>query len=317
MDHTNPIDAPPIDERDQLIDVLTQQLEYAAEQLDRYQRAGAQPASALSRGASSGLPPDLAEGLAHFLEQWDQMQAGFTLGRIEVQLEEIKDLIFRYGDRASDSVPVDDVSAILSSITGKSNSGSEDKIPLSELGSWEKIKSSLLGQNLEETEELQTDSKDDSPAQQKFSIDQSQVIDLLGLELPPLVDFDNADSDELADAIQSRDEIISILLDRIGQLHQEATSSVDTESLSGFEDEKAVINTLQNRLTEQLKVAELHNSLERARLSREKVKLQQKEMMIEKKLLQLGLTSTLNSNAEESKEASKNKTDSKRGWLRR
>lgn len=330
MDQSDVIDARHTDERDELIAALTEQLEYAAEQLDRYQRAGAPAASASARtSTSAGISPELNEGLTRFLEQWDQMQAGFTLGRIEVQLEEIKDLIFRYGDRgSSENLPVPDLTTLLSSLSNRPESPPEAGAD-AQLDSWEKIKASLLGgQTVSEAPSALV--ADRLPAREPDressravlptplpEIDHSRIIDLLGLELPPLVDFETATEDELAEAIQSRDEIISVLLDRISQLHENSMSSVNLDGLAGFEDEKAAIDDLHHKLNEQLKIAEMKNSIERARLSREQAKLQQKEMLIEKKLLQLGLSTPPDQIADAGKAAKTAKPEAKRGWLHR
>lgn len=324
MDQTDYYDASATDERDELIAALTQQLEYAAEQLDRYQRAGAPAASGSNRTTatpSPALSPEINEGLTRFLEQWDQMQAGFTLGRIEVQLDEIKELISRAdGDRAAafPTAPLNNLTSILSSFANSQTEEAPSEAESHEPNSWERIKSSFLTEGDSDSHGFdresphQTTNHSPAAAFDPQPVDHSELIDILGLELPPLVDFDNATNEQLEDAIQSRDEVISILLEKAAEMYQRSALNIDLTGLHGFEAEKAVIDDLHDRLTEQLKIAELQNSLERARLSREQSKLKQKEMLIEKKLLQLGLISE--NTGEQMKQTAK--PEPKRGWLR-
>ncbi|WP_459557397.1 hypothetical protein [Lacunimicrobium album] len=324
MDQTDYYDAPATDERDELIAALTQQLEYAAEQLDRYQRAGAPAASGSNRTTAAPAPalsPELNEGLTRFLEQWDQMQAGFTLGRIEVQLDEIKELVSRAGgDRAAafPAAPLNNLTSILSSFANSQADDAQSEADSHEPNSWEQIKSSFLTEGDSDSNGFDKESilrptkHSPAAASDPHPVDHSELIDILGLELPPLVDFDNATNEQLEDAIQSRDEVIAILLDKAAEMYQRSTLDIDLTELHGFEAEKAVIDDLHDRLTEQLKIAELQNSLERARLSREQSKLKQKEMLIEKKLLQLGLISE--TPGEQMKQTAK--PEPKRGWLR-
>lgn len=88
-------------EKDGLITALTDRLEQAAEQLDRLRRSGADRGW---RGGGGGLPPELIqdqrtaiEDLKETIQRWEGMQPGLTLGRMEVQLGELRDLIVALG----------------------------------------------------------------------------------------------------------------------------------------------------------------------------------------------------------------------------
>ena len=83
-------------ERDQVVQMLTQRLEQAADQLDRLHRTGG------GRGGSVavGLPPELIENQQSLLEQlsrvlgdWEEVQATQTLTRIESQITELRELV--------------------------------------------------------------------------------------------------------------------------------------------------------------------------------------------------------------------------------
>ncbi|HLQ44748.1 MAG TPA: hypothetical protein VK137_08480, partial [Planctomycetaceae bacterium] len=85
-----------LSERDQVVQMLTQRLEQAADQLDRWQRSGT---DRKGPGLTS-LPPELIDSQQTLLEQmnrllgqWEEIQAGPTLCRIETQIVELKDLV--------------------------------------------------------------------------------------------------------------------------------------------------------------------------------------------------------------------------------
>jgi len=74
-------------EKDELVAVLTERLEQAAEQLDRFRRTGS------GRGVrlASGLPTELVDSqkslitkLEHAVAQWEDLQAAAALGRLEM-----------------------------------------------------------------------------------------------------------------------------------------------------------------------------------------------------------------------------------------
>src|SRR5262249_9373824 len=84
-------------EKEQLVTALTERLEQAADQLDRIRRNGG---DRVLRGGGGGLPPELIEeqralttALQHAVEQWEAAQPGAALGRIEVQIRELRDLV--------------------------------------------------------------------------------------------------------------------------------------------------------------------------------------------------------------------------------
>ena len=81
--------------KNELVAIPTERLKQTAEQLDRNHRMGA------DRGlrVGGGIPPEviqtqktLDEDLQRAVEQWEGMQAAATLGRIEIQISELRDL---------------------------------------------------------------------------------------------------------------------------------------------------------------------------------------------------------------------------------
>ncbi|MBC7815966.1 MAG: hypothetical protein IAG10_03600, partial [Planctomycetaceae bacterium] len=83
-------------ERDQIVQMLTQRLEQAADQLDRMQRTGGGRGGAVA----AGVPPELLENqqtmsgqMTQLLGQWEELQAAEMLTRIESRLNELHHLV--------------------------------------------------------------------------------------------------------------------------------------------------------------------------------------------------------------------------------
>ena len=81
-------------ERNQLVEILTERLEQAADQIDRLQRTG----GALKSDAPAGLPlefinehREVAQRLEQFHGAWEERYEGPSLRRIEATLAELTD----------------------------------------------------------------------------------------------------------------------------------------------------------------------------------------------------------------------------------
>src|SRR6516225_434085 len=96
-----PVDAETIQsqlrEKEQLVAALTERLEQAAEQLDRLRRTGVDKGR---RPLGGGFPAEVIEehkttleDLKRVISRWEEMQAEVTLGRIETQIAELRDLM--------------------------------------------------------------------------------------------------------------------------------------------------------------------------------------------------------------------------------
>src|SRR5262245_36056726 len=84
-------------EKEQLVAALTERLEQAAEQLDRLRRTGVDKGR---RPLGGGFPAEVIEDHKNTLEdlkrviaRWEDIQAGASLGRIETQIAELRDLL--------------------------------------------------------------------------------------------------------------------------------------------------------------------------------------------------------------------------------
>ena len=88
-------------EKEHLVAALTERLEQAAEQLDRLRRTGVDKGR---RPLGGGFPAEVIDDHKHTLEDlkrvitnWEDIQAGATLGRIETQIMELRELIVGAG----------------------------------------------------------------------------------------------------------------------------------------------------------------------------------------------------------------------------
>lgn len=301
-------------ERDQVVQMLTQRLEQAADQLDRVQRYG----NGRSGTVAAALSPELVENqqslveqLSRVLGEWEETHAGQTLARIESQITEIRDLVSTgpaYLSGVNVGTAALPMSASDSAIRKESSSSKASggasvfsDIPNTESKSgWEAIKaamltgessSNLLGHlrppsNTAAPTSVQQ-STPDLPAE--VAVARPQTTPEALPEPPALVDFDTADQLTLIDAIRSRDEYIMRLLRRLST--PDATTLLpDWEKLNFVpEDMHRELIGLRDRLQEKLRVAEVDLSLQRAKLAREEAKLAVKAESLARQMRQLGL----------------------------
>lgn len=268
-------------EKDAVIAALTEQLELAAEQLDRLQRSGA------ARRKNGLLPPELAEDhkqligeMQRVVQQWEDLQAGLALGRIEVQLGELRDLVA--SRLASPAVLPPQFPAVVEPCfapTGNSGAAPpppEPPVavakPPGETSEWDRIKSQLL-----DTSEVPQ-----APP---------PVFDEPLPPPPPEVNCSSATNEELAAAIHARDEFIAYLLRRLRAAEAGAIPA-DWSCLAPHDPEGVQrLQQLAAQLDEKLRLSEVEFSLERARLAREHARLQLKQELLEKQLKRLGIKS--------------------------
>lgn len=302
-----------LNERDQVVQMLTQRLEQAADQLDRMQRNGTGRAGA----AATGFPPELIENQQSLVEQltrvlgeWEETQAGQTLTRIETQITELRELV------ASGAVIPANLSAIASSaneLTGKKAAdrtpqGSASMSVFSDIAAaepertgWEAIKAAMMaGQDYDPAmaSPSATSAKPSVPssvsvtentlAESDFANPRSSLPPLP--EAPAIVDFEIADHAMLIEAIHSRDEFISTLLRRFSSPDAN-TEFPDWDKLNFVpEDLHRELLNLRDRMQEKLRVAEVDLSLQRAKLAREEAKLSVKADQVARQMKQLGLS---------------------------
>jgi len=293
-------------QKDALIQALTAQLEQAAEQLDRLQRSGADRRRGVAGG---GLPAELVEehrqavgDLQRVVQQWEDMQAGLTLGRIEIQLTELRDYLVSRLDHVAPGAIVErhpgptiheEPAAFTNGHTGANGDASESSAD----SEWSRLKSQLLAGGDANTESVS------APA--------PLVLEPLP-EPPDAVDIEHAEREYLELAILARDEYITALTRRLRAV--EVAQPVSELMSLGVEAPEFVarVTTLEQQLQEHLRLAEVELSLERAKMARDHSRLLQQQEQIEKQLKKLGLQSP--DGAENGRSAPASNPD--RRWMR-
>lgn len=301
--------------KDELVQALTVQLEQLAEQLDRLQRSGA------DKKRAGGLPAEVVEGhkkivgdLERVVQQWEDMQAGMMLGRIEVQLSELRDFI---SDRLSgvpalprpaggSTYPTLPTSVVLERISvtstpaeppviETSTTESADSKPSDGPSMWESLKSKML----------------DEPPKTGDDTAEADLMPLVEPTAPSPINPATATPEELERAIDDRDAYITYLLRKVRQ-QTSVPSTPDWVSLEGVPEELCrTLEDQKRQLEEMLRKAEIELSLERARIGREQSRLRTQQEAIEKQMRRLGLK-TIDEQVAETEEVSA--TD--RRWVR-
>jgi len=288
-------------ERDELVAALTARLEQAAEKLDRIHRTGG------NRGlrTGGGFPPELVkehkglvDNLQRAVEQWDDMQAAATLGRLEIQITDLRDLVagrvldggggFSHTDsvRGDQPMSADD--------SGRTTQSEPAATPAdSKPTGYEALKASLLAAEGGEPEASHAidGTASPEPADDLSAIAMDAVMAEVAQEDPPQpIDLEHADSDAISTAINDRDAYIAYLIRELRVAESDLLVPPDWEALDQVPEElREALEELQERLQQTLRIAEVENSLERARLGREEARLKQLEEQIQKARKRLGL----------------------------
>ncbi|MFN0195490.1 MAG: hypothetical protein ACKVT0_01990 [Planctomycetaceae bacterium] len=299
-----------LSEKEALVAELTAQLEQAADELDRRHRSG------YDRGLTlpgSGFPPELVEQqknvtleLQEAVQRWDDMQVSLTLGRLETQLLELRDLVASSHTSPGPVHRVVESAGAFSlagtfSLAGKcidaSRHDSHDNAVESPSPNWEAIKSLMLvdqpGRDVtlsdaKSTAEFQTD-----PTLPREMAGSSNNVDstLWSLPTPAVVEIASASIETLRQAVEERDAFIVELVRKLRSLPVAAPPQ-DWPALANVPDElRQQLESLVTRYEEKMRCAEIELSLERARLSREEAHVQEQKELLDKQMKRLGISS--------------------------
>lgn len=284
-------------DRDHLVQMLTEQLEQAADQLDRLQRMGPERRSS----GGSGPPTDLFEGQQALLGQlnrvvgdWEELHASQTLTRIEQQVSEIKELLSG-GSSGQTSKTVAELWSSGQETERSREVATPSQMPhQSNPEGWEAIKAAMMASDpLAEkphTSSSTAPQESISPAEStstklgdKFLADTCPLTNL-----PPDVDLEAASPDELRLAVQSRDDYIARLVRKMASQPQPQNPNWD--ALNQAPDElRLELESLRNHWQSRIRTAEVDLALQRARLAREQSQLQTQATDVDRQLKRLGL----------------------------
>jgi hypothetical protein len=285
--------------KEEVVVALTDRLEQAAEQLDRVRRTGG------NRGTrtSAGIPADVVQEqrevtqeLQQALEQWEEMQAGMALGQLQMQVTELRDFIsVRFDDAIKAggfSQPLDPglIDQTADAVIPQPPETAPSNDPLS---GYEAMKADLLGEGIPTPSDSQLNAPELDSLASELGIPTEEVespTDVPEVDAPVAIEIATADLQELQSAVETRDAYISYLIRKLRAVEKTTRLAGNWTDLENVPDE------LRNRLEEyglQLqdarKMAEVENSLERARLAREAARLELLEQQLQKKMKRLGL----------------------------
>lgn len=273
--------------KNELIAALVAELEQVVEQLDRVKRSGNDRSR--SGSAVAALPADVVEEhqqvlgeMQRVVQEWGAMQASSALGRIESELAELRSLVANgisrhpeYDDESrSPSGSLESVMSRLSldgsssPSTGSENSGA----------AWDAMKRQMLGEPEPET------GQDDHDVENELT----KLLD--SLTVPDPIDFDTATVATLRQACADRDTYI-VQITRWVRTRRTVSIPENWEEIDVPDDLRPKVERLAARLEEQVRLAEVEMSLERARLSREKSQLQADRATMDRHMKRLGITS--------------------------
>jgi hypothetical protein len=287
-------------EKDALVAALTERLEQAAEKLDRVHRSGG------DRGLRMGaIPPELidqqmklTEELKQAVERWEDMQAGAVLGRIEVQITELRDLVANGlpAGGGGGGWPAPQGREAASGAAGRGESGGGSQGGGSGFSGWEALKAGLMkGEGAASTPQAQASRAPSAapapsgPAESAPAED-AVVINIEEVPPPDAIDPATADAEALRAAVERRDEYITYLTRKLRLANGRSIRLPDWEALNNAPEELvARLKDLEAQLDENLRLAEVELSLERARLAREAARLRLQQDQVEKELKRLKL----------------------------
>jgi hypothetical protein len=261
------------------------------------------------------------------------MQAAAVLGRIEVQVSEIRDLVANglpAGGAAGGGWPAPDRREAGSSPgrgAGEGAGGGGSQGGSSGFSGWEALKAGLLkGEGAGTPAPAPASTREAAARESAARVpaaaetappEEAVVINIEEVAPPEIIDPASADAETLRAAVERRDEYISYLSRKLRLTNGRAIRLPDWESLNNAPEELASrLKDLEASLDENLRLAEVELSLERARLAREAAKLRLQQDQVEKELKRLKLDRPQAAAAAASAHSGDAENPTGRRWLR-
>jgi hypothetical protein len=294
-------------EKEQLVTALTERLEQAAEQLDRLRRTGVDKGR---RPLGGGFPAEVVEehkttleDLKRVIARWEDMQAEVTLGRIETQIAELRDLMVGSGNAGTFVAPRTAATPPAQApapqpAPRERPAEAQAHHPAGKGGGnawWEAQKAALMGEPLSEEAKAALEAPSTAAPVDASNDATSSVpasCDLAGLKIPDLpapVDFENITLEEARAAIRERDTVIGQLREPLLLLQASAQLPADLPTLEHLPAPlRDRIADLETQWQAKFRQVELDVSLERARLAREQAAVRQQQEALQKQFRKEG-----------------------------
>ncbi|REJ84067.1 MAG: hypothetical protein DWQ29_12085, partial [Planctomycetota bacterium] len=260
-----------VQERDALIAALTDQLEEAANRLDRMHRQGADRAPIGKSGgptnSGSGVQEEVAERISRLTDVVSEWHTEDYFGEIFRKLDEIRDSIAHAPPGARSGLT--DSSAFLLDAADAQSSESGGGV-----SAWEGMKAEVFRRD--EAVASDEQSSEGTVHQQESTESVNDQVDELLVEVPEPIELEVATDEQLRAAVEERDDFISRLIRRLRTTAYGRYEPIDWEQLAAApEDMRERLEDLESRLQELLRLEECELSLERARLARDRAELEQ------------------------------------------
>jgi hypothetical protein len=253
-----------LQQREQLIEVLTERLEEAAEQLDRMHRSGADRAvRAGGGGGGGGLPGEfvdrlfgMADGLELMTAEWQDVQAAALLNRIDARIDRLIDVLRGDASGGYDSPDTASAPSSYGGVEPAATPGSPSAPPL-----------------------------EPAVAAPTPPVEEEPPLELVN---PPAEIPDTETNPEvLRNGLRAREEYIVYLIRELQR--RRPRQPIDWNALQACpEDLTREIKALETRLQSELQREELNLSLERAKMARERAELDKIRSRLEKEIRSLG-----------------------------
>ncbi|MBA4029305.1 MAG: hypothetical protein C0478_00045 [Planctomyces sp.] len=270
-----------LDNKNTLIQALTERLEQAAEQLDRLHRTGAdRKVVSSSFGASVDRHATLTADMQRFLEQWDAMQPAVLLGQLDSRLADIRDYLSEqfeqlrgqrsfYAASGSHTSLESAVDETLQSLLDPRPTDSINDEPEGNAVLWESLKAQML--------EAEAEPSRHHGHEETSSLESLVETDFVEPEVPLPFNLEDCQQHEFEAAINQRDAYISWLIRRLRA--REISGGPPNWAVLENAPEELVfeLRSLQTRLEEHLRLAEVELSLERARCARDLARVRQQQ----------------------------------------
>ncbi|GAB4151052.1 MAG: hypothetical protein Tsb009_26220 [Planctomycetaceae bacterium] len=303
-------------QKEEIVVALTARLEQAAEQLDRIRRTGGHSGPRVGGGIPADLiqeQRELTQELQQALKQWDQMQAGMALGQLQMQVSELRDFVAgRFDDILNSGNLIPSSSPEINSGFGgpaETANDEPDANPSTEtandaISAYEAMKAELLGGNSAGDSGDQnsgTESAASSIPPDDVAVDTPPNIP--EVEAPEAIDIANATLQELQAAVETRDAYIGYLIRKMRAVENSTRFAGNWADLENVPDElRARLEEYGQKLQDARKMAEVENSLERARLARESARLALLDQQLQKQMKRMGISNGENPSEESESE---------------
>ena len=286
-------------QKEEVVVALTTRLEQAAEQLDRVRRTG----GISGTRAAAGIPADViqeqrevTQDLQQALEQWEEMQAGMAFGQLQMQVTELRDFIaVRFDDAIKAggfSQPRDpnQINEGTNTAISKPPQTAPSNDPLS---GYEAMKAELFGKEVTTPSDSQTDAPELNLLESELDSLTEEIespVEIPEVAAPLVIEIATAGLQELQSEVETRDAYIGYLLRKLRAVENSTQLAGNWADLENVPDElRERLEEYELQLQDARKMAEVENSLERARLARESARLELLEQQLQKKIKRLGL----------------------------